>query len=104
MLSLPDICSVSRPAIILSWWEEYKSYWVVYDSLPCRFYSGKQWLKSDNLSQQTETWNYKMIVEVGSDIVRGDFVWLDCDSYIVEEIRTLKTSVAHHKELNIKRL
>jgi len=104
LMLLPDTCTIKRPVIIRSDGEDSKSYTTIYDNIKCRYYQWKIKLQNDDLSQQTELWTYKVILEKDKTIYRKDLLELNSEDYIVEDVRIMKLSVSHHLELIIKRL
>lgn len=101
---LPDVCDVKRATIITSNGEQSKSYTVVYSGIKCRYYKGPKRLDSGELSQQSELWKYKMILEKDKTVLITDLIELNNEDYIVEDVRILKIQNSHHVELIIKRL
>lgn len=109
---LPYIADIKRITVLNSWWEDYKSYSTVYESIPCRYYLKNKRLKNTNLATESSLdtkkiileWNYSDI-KFWDEITVIDVSFWEIWTYLIEDIKLQRLfSTIHHIELTITEL
>lgn len=109
MLLLPYTANITRPIIINSWWEDYKSYEVIYSSIKCRYYNNKQDLKNTNIWSETSLDSLNVIIEptnsnieVWDEIEILDSTLSSIWTYLISDVKAQRLiNTINHIELKI---
>ena len=112
-LLLPYTATIRRPTIVKSWWEETRSYAIVYSSVPCRYYSWASIeLWDTSLASETKKSDFRVILEPSrTDIEKWDKIDIsdndlsDIWTFIIQEVKAQRImSSINHIYLQINRL
>lgn len=109
-LLLPYTADIKRPIYTKSWWEETKSYTVIYSSVPCRYYSiNKLWLEDTDLASETSLSDLKVILPpANTNIYKWDKIEIfDADllsiwTFLIKDVKAQRLiSSVNHMALEI---
>lgn len=106
---LPYTANITRPIIINSWWEDYKSYETIYSSIKCRYYYNKQNLRNTNIWSETPLDNLNVIIDSANTNVK---VWDEIEildntlssiwTYLISDVKAQRLfNSINHIELKI---
>jgi len=90
---LRQICSIQWFEIIDLWAEKQKQYFSMYSNIKCHSYKKSIWLKQTDLSQETEVWKIKILIEPDKTLVEKNQILFLSDEtlwelwkYLIENI------------------